>query len=624
VTVVSAPPGSGKTVLLRSWIAEAAPSGRVASVAVGRNERDPQRFWLSVLGALRRTDPGSALVRPVTAAPDMDGWAIAERLMEDLARLEDRVWLVIDDVHELDSDEALRQLELLVMRAPQELRFVLATRHDVRLGLHRLRLEGELTELRTEDLRFTLEEARELLRGAAVELAESLAGHPEPERFAAEFSGSDRTVAEYLLAEVLGRRSLEVQRLLLRTSVLGQVNGELADLLTGGSGGERVLQDLEEANAFVVALDAARSWFRYHHLFSDLLQRELRRTAPGEVAALHRVAAEWFSGHGFPVEAVRQAQAAGDWAMATRLLADNKPGLHLAGQAATVHALLARFPAEASATDAELAGLIAADELARGSLEAAERYLRLAERGSASVEASRRGQFQVLLGVIRLVHARQRGNLPEVAKEAQVLQALAEAPLAAQLGLGEEMRALALISLGSTEVWTTRFEAAERHLDQGIALARRIGRPFLEFTGLAYQAAVEIYRSAGRAAERSMQAIELARRHGWTEDPAAGIAYLTFGSVLVGQGRPEEAEAWVERAERTVTEDAEPAARLAVQYFRGRLELGRGRDADALAAFRAAERLAERLDANPGRLRQSRPRTRRDTHCRSRAAASAR
>ena len=619
VTVVSAPPGSGKSVLLRSWIAEAAPSGRVASVAVGRDERDPLRFWLSVLGALRRTDPGSALVRPLTAAPEMDGWAIAERLMKDLARLEDRVWLVIDDVHELDSGEALRQLELLVMRGPQELRFVLATRHDVRLGLHRLRLEGELTELRTEDLRFTLEEARELLRGAAVELAEptlallyertegwaaglrlaalSLAGHPEPERFAAEFSGSERTVAEYLLAEVLGRRSLQVQRLLLRTSVLEQVNGELADLLTGGSGGERVLQDLEEANAFVVALDAARSWFRYHHLFSDLLQRELRRTEPGEIAALHRAAAEWLSGHGFPVQAVRQAQAAGDWAMATRLLADNKAALHLAGQAATVHALLAQFPAEASATDAELAGLVAADELARGSLEAAERYLHLAERGSASVEASRRGKFQVLLGVIRLQHARQRGNLPEVAKEAQGLQDLAEAPLAAQLGLGEEMRALALISLGSTEVWTTRFEAAERHLDQGITLARRIGRPFLEFTGLAYQAAAEIYRSAGRAAERSMQAIELARRHGWTEDPAAGIAYLTFGSVLIGQGRPGEAEAWVQRAERTVTEDAEPAARLAVQYFRGRLELGRGRDADALAAFRAAERLAERLDA---------------------------
>jgi LuxR family maltose regulon positive regulatory protein len=619
VTVVSAPPGSGKTVLLRSWISEAALTDRVACVAVGRDERDPQRFWLSVLGALRRTAAGSALVRPLTAAPNLDGWVIAERLMKDLAPLEERIWLVIDDVHELDSDEALRQLELLVMRGPPELRFVLATRHDVRLGLHRLRLEGELTELRAADLRFTADEARELLRGAGVELAEpalallyertegwaaglrlaalSLAGHPDPGLFAAEFSGSERTVAEYLLAEVLERQSERVRRLLLRTSVLERVNGELADLLTGDSGAERVLQDLEEANAFVVALDARQSWFRYHHLFADLLQRELRRTAPGEVAALHRAAAGWFAGHGFPMQAVRHAQRARDWVLAAQLLADNWPGLHLGGQAATVHALLARFPAETSATDAELAALVAADELARGSLEAAERYLRLAERGSASVLAGRRGQFQVLLGVIRLLHARQRGNLPRVAEEARRLQALAEAPEAAQAGLGEELRALALINLGSTEVWTTRFEEAERHLDQGIAIARRIGRPFLEFTGLAYHAAVEIYRSAVRAAERSMQAIELARRHGWTEEPAAGIAYLTFGSVEVGQGRPEDGEAWAQRAERTVTAEAEPAARLAVHYVRGRLELGRGRDADALAAFRAAERLAARLDA---------------------------
>jgi LuxR family maltose regulon positive regulatory protein len=619
VTVVSAPPGSGKTFLLRSWMGSTGLADSAAWVPVGRDERDPQRFWLSVLGALRRTAPGSVLVQELTAAPDLDGWAIVERLLTDLARLDQQIWLVIDDVHELGPDQALRQLELLVMRAPPELRFVLAARHDVRLGLHRLRLEGQLTELRAADLRFTADEARELLRGAGVELAEpalallyertegwaaglrlaalSLAGHPDPERFAAEFSGSDRTVAEYLLAEVLERQSEEVRRLLLRTSVLERVNGELADLLTGGSGGERVLQDLQEANAFVVALDSRQCWFRYHHLFADLLQRELRRTAPGEVAGLHGAAAGWFAGHGFPVEAVWHAQGARDWALAARLLADNWPGLHLGGQAATVHALLARFPAQASAADAELAAVVAADELALGSLEAAESYLRLAERGSASVLPCRRGQFQVLLGVIRLLHARQRGNLPGAAQEAQRLQAMAEAPEAARPSLGEELRALALINLGSTEVWTTRFEEAERHLDQGVALSRRIGRPFLEFTGLAHQAAAEIYRSAARAAERSMQAIELAQRHGWTEEPAAGIAYLTFGSVQVGQGRPEEAEAWAQRAERTVTAEAEPAARLAAYYARGRLELGRGRDAEALAAFRAAERLAGRLDA---------------------------
>ena len=147
VTVVSAPAGSGKTVLLRSWIAGAGLAGRAAWVAAGREERDPQRFWLSVAGALRQTGPGAGLVRAVTGAPDLDGWALAEGLLSDLAPLEERVWLVVDDVHELGPD-ALRQLELVVMRAPAGLRFVLAARHDVRLGLHRLRLEGGLAELR--------------------------------------------------------------------------------------------------------------------------------------------------------------------------------------------------------------------------------------------------------------------------------------------------------------------------------------------------------------------------------------------------------------------------------------------------------------------------------------------
>jgi LuxR family transcriptional regulator, maltose regulon positive regulatory protein len=200
------------------------------------------------------------------------------------------------------------------------------------------------------------------LRLAALWLAE----HPDPERLAAEFSGTERTVAEYLLAEVLDRQGEAVRRLLLRTSILERVSGELADLLTGDSGGERVLQDLEAANAFVVSLDAARSWFRYHHLFADLLQLELRRTEPDQVAGLHRAAARWFAGHGYPVEAVRHAQAAQDWGLAARVLAGHWPGLYLDGQAAVVHELLAGFPAETLAADPVLTALMAADELAGG------------------------------------------------------------------------------------------------------------------------------------------------------------------------------------------------------------------------------------------------------------------
>ena len=614
VTVVSAPPGSGKTVLLRSWIGEVGLAGSAAWVPVGRDERDPQRFWLSVLGALRQTVSGAALVCALTAAPDLDGWAIVERLLKDLAPLGERLWLLIDDLHELGSDQARRQLELLVMRAPEELRFVLSTRHDPRLGLHRLRLEGELTEIRADDLRFSPAEARELLAAAGVELAGpalgmlyertegwaaglrlaalSLAGHPDPERFAAEFSGSERTVAEYLMAEVLDRQPAEARRLLLRTSVLERVNGELADLLTGGSGGERVLQDLEEAGAFVVSLDVARSWFRYHHLFAGLLQLELRRTEPGEVAALHATAAAWFAGQGFPVEAIRHAQATREWGLAARLLADHWPGLYLGGQEATVHALMAGFPAEARAADAELAAVAAADELARGSLEAAERYLGVAERGSASVPEGRRGQARVLLGVVRLLVAGRSGNFPARAEQAQRLLAAAEAPEAAWPGLGEELRALALLEIGDSETWAGRLDEAESHLEQAVALARRIGRPYPEFMGLVYRAEIELNRWFPRAAWLSRQAIELAERHGWADDLFAGFASMTLGSALAWQGLLDEAETWVQRAERIFRAEANPAAAMGGQYVRGQLELARGRDADALAAFRAAQRLA--------------------------------
>jgi LuxR family transcriptional regulator, maltose regulon positive regulatory protein len=612
-TEVSAPAGSGKTLLLRSWIDEAGQAACAGWVTVQGEERDPQRFWLSVIGALRDTAAGSRLVRPLTAAPGLDGWAVIERLLTDLGGLEDRVWLVIDDVHELRSSEALRQLELLVMRAPAALRFVLATRRDLRLGLHRLRLEGELTEIRTDHLRFTRDEARALFEAAGIPLsgsalgllyertegwaaglrlaALSLAGHPDPERFAAEFSGSERTVAEYLLAEVLERQPQQVRRLLLRTSVLDRVNGELADLLTGGSGGERVLQQLEQAGAFVAALDARRSWFRYHQLFADLLQLELRGSAPDELPGLHAAAAGWYAGHGYPVEAVRHAETAEEWGLAARLLSDHWVGLGLGGLGATAYELLARFPADVIAGDAELAARMAGVQLLRGSLEEAERYVVLAAEGLESVPPGRRARSQVVLAVVRMRLARQRGDLPAVAEQAQRL--LAPVGVAeAGLGLGEDLRALALINLGIAELWTARFEAADRHLEEGVVLAHRIRRPYLEVTGLAHWAQLASWRSFPAGEQRSRQAIELAGQHGWTEEPVVGVAYLALGFALVARGRLEEGERSLEQAERTLRTEVEPAAGMRLRYARGLLDLVSGRPEAALSAFRAAERLA--------------------------------
>ena len=316
VTIISAPAGSGKTSLLRAWAGRPGQRHRLAVVQVQRDQHDAQQFWLALLDAVRDASRTTSGAEPSAATPDFNGQAMVDRVRSELAEARGGVTLVIDDLHELNSPEALAQLTRLLTSLPPNARAVLTTRRDLRLGLHQLRLAGELAEIRAADLRFTERETRELLDASGITLsaagatllhqrtegwaaglrlaALSLAGHPDPERFVAEFSGSDRTVAEYLLAEMLDRQPDDVQDLLLRTSLLGRVNGELADLLTGRPGSERILLALEDANAFVVSLDPGRTWFRYHHLFADLLRLELRRRLPDQVPALHRRAAEWF------------------------------------------------------------------------------------------------------------------------------------------------------------------------------------------------------------------------------------------------------------------------------------------------------------------------------------------
>ncbi len=296
------------------------------------------------------------------------------------------------------------------------------------------------------------------------------------------------------------------------------------------------------------------------------------------------------------MEAVRQAQDAEDWGLAARLLSDYWPGVYLSGQGSILDELLARFPGGAVAADAELTAVRVAGELVRGSLEEAGRDLALAASALASVPADRRGRLQVLLSVLRFFLARRLNDFPVVVEEAQRLLALMKTADAAQLGLGEDLRAAALISLGTAEIWALRFEDAERHLKQGVALARQIGRPYLELHGLAHGAhAMLLFRPDASQAERSRQAIELAERHGWGEESLAGMAYAQLGIVLLYQGRLDEAEPWLERAERTLRAEVEPAAGMSLRYARAVLELARGRYQEALTTFRGAEKLAATL-----------------------------
>ena len=505
VTIISAPAGSGKTSLLRAWADRQGERHRLAVLQVQRDQQDAQQFWLALLDAVRHASAATGRAGPSAATPDFNAPAMVDRVLSELADAGADITLVIDDLHELNSPEALAQLTRLLTNLPPHVHAILTTRHDLRLGLHQLRLAGELAEIRAADLRFTERETRMLLDASGIALSEagaallhqrtegwaaglrlaaiSLAGHPDPERFVAEFSGSDRTVAEYLIAEMLERQPADVQDLLLRTSLLDRVNGELADLLTGRPGSERILLELADANAFVVPLDPERTWFRYHHLFGDLLRLELRRTLPEEVPALHRRAAGWFIRQGQVVEAIRHTQAAGDWPDAARLLADHSFSLTLDGQAQTMQALVRAFPP--GQDHPELALVRAGGDLVQGRLDEAAAHLAVAETYAETAPPDRQRRLRVAIASLKLSLARRRGHLAGVIEQVRFLASPVTGQSDEDIALGSDLRAVALMNLGTAEAWTLGLPDAERHLQEGAVLAREIGRPYLEVGCLA-------------------------------------------------------------------------------------------------------------------------------------------
>src|SRR5258705_8550682 len=293
---------------------------------------------------------------------------------------------------------------------------------------------------------------------------------------------------------MVDRQPDHVKDLLLRTCLLDRVNGELADLLTGRPGSERILLELADANAFVAPLDPERTWFRYHHLFGGLLRLELRRRLPEEVPMLHLRAAGWFTQHGQVAEAIRHTQAAGDWPDAARLLADHSFSLTLDGQAQTMQALLRAFPP--GADHPELALVRAMGDLAQGRLDEAAAHLAVAETYAETTPPDRQRRLRVAVASLHLSLARRRGHLAGVIEQARFLASPVTGPSDEDIALGSDLRAVALMNLGTAEAWSLGLPDAERHLREGADLAREIGRPYLEVGCLAQLGFAYIFHGA--------------------------------------------------------------------------------------------------------------------------------
>jgi LuxR family maltose regulon positive regulatory protein len=409
LTLVSAPAGFGKTTLLTEWLAAgpAAPANErlAAWLSLDRADNDPASFWTYVIAALRTVASGvgeSALtLLQAPQPPPIE--TVLTVLLNDLGALADDIVLVLDDYHVIDASDVQGEMAFLLDHLPPWLHVVIASRADPALPLARWRARGELVEIRAADLRFTPDEAAAYLNEmmglqltardvaaleartegwiAALQLAAlSMQGRDDVTGFIAGFAGDDRYVVDYLVEEVLQRQPDRVEAFLLQTCILGRLNGPLCDAVTGQGGGKAMLEALDRGNLFLVPLDDRRRWYRYHHLFADVLQARLLDERPGQVPDLHRRASAWYEQNGEPAVAIGHALAGEDFGRAADLVELAIPAMRRTRQEATLRGWLKSLPDEVVRVRPVLSVGLAGALLAVGEFEGVEGRLRDAER----------------------------------------------------------------------------------------------------------------------------------------------------------------------------------------------------------------------------------------------------
>jgi LuxR family transcriptional regulator, maltose regulon positive regulatory protein len=557
LVLVCAPAGFGKTALLADWLRSG--DRPVAWLSLDAGDNDPVRFWRHVVAALDRAQPGiSRQVAPL--GPPVSGCQVlVTALINELAAqpAESAIVLVLDDYHLVDAQPVHASLAFLLEHLPPGLHLVLASRSDPPLPLARLRAGGQLSELRTNDLRFTADEASSLLRQAAgpvlpdaavaalaartegwaagLQLAAlSLRGRPDIAGFVAAFSGSHRYILDYLTGEVLDGQPEQVREFLLETSVLERLNGGLCDAVTGRDDGQAMLERAEQAGLFLMPLDEVRGWWRYHQLFADLLRVRLEQERPGRVAALHRAAAAWYAEHELADDAVGHALAAGDTAWAARLIEQHFDAtLYLRSEHATAQRWLAALPADQFESRPRLSlaqGLLAATlgraEAMEPALDAAERALAGATPAAGEPFEPSAGQAASMLVNIPALIAIHRSFLAQLRGDAEDTAAFALLALD-QLGRGERLlSSMAQGLLGGAEWLRGRLGQAEQAFVSSIA-GWQTGQPL---SWGVYQLG-QVQRAQGRldaATETYQRTLDIAAASGPTP---AGPAHAGLGEV---------------------------------------------------------------------------------------------
>jgi LuxR family transcriptional regulator, maltose regulon positive regulatory protein len=550
LTMVTGPPGSGKSMAIALWAAARSDPATVVWVTLDDYDNRPKVFWSYVVAALRRSGIAIPRVSPAAGRGTADHLFLL-RLASVLAAQDPPVVMVLDDLHLVTEQDTLSGLAYLLRNATPGLRLVVSSRMDPLLPLHRYRLTGELTEICADDLAFSVPESALVMArqgitlssdglerivgrtegwAAGVRLAAiSLDGHPDPEQFAKEFDAEDGAVTSYLMDEVLNAQPASIRDFLLRTSILNQVTADLARELNDDEQATDVLPALAQANAFVRPV--GHGWYRYHSLFAAVLRLKLRRECPGQVSELHRRAAQWYQRNGSLSEAVRHAGESGDWPFAARIaldelatgqvieprgnrsLAERFRRMPVSPAWTQAHPLLVQAALELSGADGVLGS---------APLDAAEGIL---ERLPATDEIPAR----LAAAQVRLAVSRRIGDLDAAAAAAARAGTLLKEIPGSHRARHPEIHAQVEFGRGTVEFWSGDLDRATATFDSAIAQASGSGGTYERGECLGYLALVEALRGrlshVADLADRAARAAEN-RSHGLAEftSPAASVA----------------------------------------------------------------------------------------------------
>src|ERR671912_333514 len=559
LTLISAPAGFGKTTLLGEWLAGC---GRPAAwLSLDEGDNDPTRFLAYLVAALRTvaTDIGEGVLGGLQSPQPPPTETILTALLNEINAIPDNFVVVLDDYHLIDARPIDDALAFLLEHLPPRMHLVVATREDPHLPLSRLRVRGQMSELRAAYLRFTPSEAAEFLVGvmglslsaediaaledrtegwiAGLQLAAlSMGGREDVAGFIRAFAGDNRYVVDYLVEEVLQRQPERVRSFLLQTSILERLSGPLCDAVTGQEGSNALLEALERENLFVVPLDDRRHWFRYHHLFADVLRARLMEEQPDRAPTLHRRASEWYERNGSPTDAIRHALAAEDFERAAGLV--ELAALEMLGSSQeTLYRWLMALPDEVVRARPVLSVYYAFALLGRGGFEAFDAHLRDAERWlDTSAETSERREapsvemvvvdavaFRSLPGTIAVARAYHAGALGDVFCAADhARRALDLLPDDDHLWRG------AAASLLGIAYWTSGdLEAAYRSFADGVSHQQMTGQVRFQIAGTYILADIRIAQGRLNEAVRTYeQSLQVATEQG---EPLWGTANLYVG-----------------------------------------------------------------------------------------------